>query len=289
MEGLIVKAVSSFYYVSYKDTVFECKARGSLKNNKISPVVGDKVLFNPLSEDKGIVEEVLERKNLLKRPVVANIDKLIIVSAPKTPAPDTLMIDRLIALAVKYNIIPIIVFNKCDMGDMSKYNDIYRSAGFDTFVVSAKDDIGIESLKEILKDSVCAFAGNSGVGKSSLINSMFKNVNAKVGEVSKKLGRGRHTTRHTELFKIDDFYIVDTPGFAAFRFSDEISSPAELSRYYPDYKEYIDTCRFATCSHTCEPGCSVIEAVSNNTLNSERYQNYIALYNEIKESKKGER
>lgn len=289
MEGLIIKAISSFYYVSSEDTVYECKARGILRNNNISPVVGDRVVFSPLSDDKGVIEEVKTRKNLLKRPTVANIDKLIIVSSPKTPAPDTLMIDRLIALAVKYDITPVIVFNKCDMGDMKEFADIYKSVGFDTFVVSAKEGTGVSLLKASLKGFVCAFAGNSGVGKSSLINKMFGSINAKVGEVSLKLGRGKHTTRHTELFKIDDFYIVDTPGFAAFRFSDEFSVPLSLCQVYPDFKDYINTCRFSTCSHTCEPFCSLIDAVQNGKVNKNRYDNYIVLYNEIKESHKGER
>ena len=217
MIGLIVKAISSFYYVDFENTIYECKARGNFRKMGVSPVVGDYVEFSPTDLSHGVIEEIKPRKNCLSRPVIANIDKIIIVSSFSCPSPDTLIIDRLTAVAVYYGIEPIIVFNKSDTGDFSEYKKIYQNAGFKVFVVSAKENIGIDDLREEIGSSFCAFAGNSGVGKSSIINCLFGDLNLRTGEVSQKLGRGRHTTRHTELFKTPmGGYIADTPGFSSF-------------------------------------------------------------------------
>ncbi len=287
MEGLLVRAVSSFYYVSCGDTVYECKARGAFRKENISPVVGDRVEFSILNDDKGVLNAVLPRKNMLQRPLVANIDKLFIVSSFKTPAPDLLMIDRLTAMAVANNIRPVIVFNKSDLGDMSGYAKIYLSAGFSAYIVSVKDGIGLEPLKAETENCICAFAGNSGVGKSSLLNALFKNADAKTGDVSLKLGRGKHTTRHTEIYKFGNTFMVDTPGFAAISFDNiENIDKENLAECFPDFSNYLGTCRYSTCSHTCEPGCGILDAVSRGEIQKTRHESYVSFYNELKQRKK---
>ena len=287
MEGLLVRAVSSFYYVSCGDTVYECKARGAFRKENISPVVGDRVEFSILNDDKGVLNAVLPRKNMLQRPLVANIDKLFIVSSFKTPAPDLLMIDRLTAMAVANNIKPVIVFNKSDLGDMSGYAKIYLSAGFSAYIVSVKDGIGLEPLKAETENCICAFAGNSGVGKSSLLNALFKNAGAKTGDVSLKLGRGKHTTRHTEIYKFGNTFMVDTPGFAAISFDNiENIDKDNLAECFPDFSNYLGTCRYSTCSHTCEPGCGILDAVNRGEIQKTRHESYVSFYNELKQRKK---
>ena len=287
MEGLLVRAVSSFYYVSCGDTVYECKARGAFRKENISPVVGDRVEFSILNDDKGVLNAVLPRKNMLQRPLIANIDKLFIVSSFKTPAPDLLMIDRLTAMAVANNIRLVIVFNKSDLGDMSGYAKIYLSAGFSAYIVSVKDGIGLEPLKAETENCICAFAGNSGVGKSSLLNALFKNADAKTGDVSLKLGRGKHTTRHTEIYKFGNTFMVDTPGFAAISFDNiENIDKDNLADFFPDFNDYQGTCRYSTCSHTCEPGCGILDAVNRGEIQKTRHESYIAFYNELKQRKK---
>ncbi|MBR6502347.1 MAG: ribosome small subunit-dependent GTPase A [Clostridia bacterium] len=284
MTGILIKAISGFYYVACDGNVYECKARGNFRKAGVSPVVGDMVSFTLTDESHGIVEEIKERKNLFNRPLVANIDKLFIVSAYTTPAPDTLMIDRLTALAVYNSIEPIIVFNKADMGSFDEFYSIYNNAGFKTFVVSAKENQGIDLLKKEMKNCVCAFSGNSGVGKSSILNALFPNLQLKTGEVSDKLGRGRHTTRHTELFFVGDgAYVVDTPGFSTVDTNEDLYSfKLALAESFPDFSEYIGGCKFTSCSHTTEKGCAVIEAVKEGKIQKSRHDSYIALSNELK-------
>ena len=284
MTGILIKAISGFYYVACDGNVYECKARGNFRKAGVSPVVGDMVSFTLTDESHGIVEEIKERKNLFNRPLVANIDKLFIVSAYTTPAPDTLMIDRLTALAVYNNIEPIIVFNKADMGSFDEFYSIYNNAGFKTFVVSAKENQGIDLLKKEMKNCVCAFSGNSGVGKSSILNALFPNLQLKTGEVSDKLGRGRHTTRHTELFFVGDgAYVVDTPGFSTVDTNEDLYSfKLALAESFPDFSEYIGGCKFTSCSHTTEKGCAVIGAVKEGKIQKSRHDSYIALSNELK-------
>ncbi len=285
MTGILIKAISGFYYVACDGNVYECKARGNFRKAGVSPVVGDTVEFILTDDKHGIVEQICERKNLLNRPLVANIDKLFIVSAYSTPAPDTLMIDRLTALAVYNDIEPIIVFNKADIGNFDEFYRIYSKAGFKTFVVSAKDNIGIGLLKNEMTGSVCAFSGNSGVGKSSILNALFPELQLKTGEVSDKLGRGRHTTRHTELFFVgDDAYVVDTPGFSSIDTNENLYEfKLSLADCFPDFSDYLDGCKFVSCSHTSEKGCAVIEAVKNGEIQKSRHESYVALAAELKD------
>ena len=284
MTGILIKAISGFYYVACDGNVYECKARGNFRKAGVSPVVGDTVEFTLTDNTHGIVEGICERKNLLNRPLVANIDKLFIVSAYSTPAPDTLMIDRLTALAVYNNIEPIIVFNKSDMGSFDEFYSIYRGAGFKTFIVSAKENKGIDCLKLEMKNSVCAFSGNSGVGKSSILNALFPELQLKTGEVSDKLGRGRHTTRHTELFFVGDgTYVVDTPGFSTVDTNEDLYDfKLSLADCFPDFSNYLGGCKFTSCSHTTEKGCAIVEAVRKGDLQKSRHDSYVALVTELK-------
>ena len=285
MTGILIKAISGFYYVSCDGNVYECKARGNFRKAGVSPVVGDTVDFSLTDDHHGIVEKINERKNLFNRPLVANIDKLFIVSAYSTPAPDTLMIDRLTALAVYNNIEPIIVFNKADMGSFEEFYNIYTAAGFKTYVVSAKENLGVDKLKQEMHDCVCAFSGNSGVGKSSILNSLFPDLQLKTGEVSDKLGRGRHTTRHTELFFIGDgAYVVDTPGFSTVDTNEDLYDfKLALPECFPEFSEYLGCCKFTSCTHTTEKGCAIINALQCGEIQKSRHDSYAALVNELKE------
>ena len=268
--------------------VYECKARGNFRRQGITPLVGDFAEISATDHSNGVVEEIKPRKNELSRPAIANIDKLFIVSSYQTPTPDLLMIDRLTALAVYHNIEPIIVFNKSDMGDFSDYLNIYKKTGFKTFAVSASKKEGIEPLFMELKDCVSAFSGNSGVGKSSLLNAFFDNeIKLATGDVSEKLGRGRHTTRHTELFyhKLNGF-VADTPGFSAIENEkNDFEFKEGLADFFPDFEDYKTNCCFTSCSHTCEKGCGVIEGVKNGEISESRHKSYCVIFEELKDLK----
>ena len=288
MIGRITKAISGFYYVTVDDTVFECKARGSFRRQGITPLVGDFAQITAADASHGIVEKICERKNALSRPLIANIDKLFIVSSYNTPSPDLLMIDRLTAVAVYHGIEPVIVFNKSDMGDFSPYLDIYKKSGFKCYAVSAIKGDGVDELSKELCGCVSAFSGNSGVGKSSLLNAFFGDeLKLLTGEVSDKLGRGRHTTRHTELYRHKyEGFVADTPGFssvdgdnASFDFKEH------LSECFPDLYEFAKACKFTGCTHTCEKGCGVLDAVENKQIAQSRHNSYCAMFEELKDLK----
>ena len=244
MTGIIIKALSGFYYIDDGSAVYECRARGNFRKSGISPLVGDRAEFE-LSGGSGVVTAVLPRKNFLSRPPVANIDRLFIVSSFENPAPNEYIIDRLTAIAVYHGIEPIIVFNKCDAGDFSCWESIYRAAGFRVFTVSAE-----------------------------------------TGEGSEKLGRGRHTTRHTELLRLTDGgYIADTPGFSSLETGGDYEFKERLISCFPDLYEYSGNCRFTSCTHTCEKGCGVIAAAENGEIQKSRLESYKALFEELKDIK----
>lgn len=283
MIGVLTKAISGFYYVNSNGSLYECKARGNFRKAGVSPVVGDSVNFSCTDDTHGVIESINQRKNFLVRPLIANIDKLFIVSAYKTPAPDTLMIDRLTALSIYNNIEPIIVFNKSDMGDFDRLYNIYNGSGFKTFVVSVKNNSGLEPLYKEIDNSICAFSGNSGVGKSSILNALFPNLKLKTGEVSEKLGRGKHTTRHTELFETKNGFVVDTPGFSSIEMNTDLYDfKMSLANCFPDFSKYTCDCKFASCTHTNEKGCAVVNAVECGKIEKTRHQSYITLMNELK-------
>ncbi len=285
MKGILIKAIAGFYYVKSDDKIYECKARGSLRNNELSPVVGDRVEFLLHENSYPSIESIYDRKNCLVRPNVANIDKLFIVSSYCTPAPNTVIIDRLTAICEFYNIEPIIVFNKADLGDFSEFSTLYKKSGFKVYVVSAATGEGIEELKKEISGCTSAFTGNSGVGKSSLLNVLFKNLNLQTGEVSEKLGRGRHTTRHTELFQHDlGGFVADTPGFSSLENMElGFAFKERLAECFAEFNDYLHLCKFTSCSHTKEKGCAVIEAVNNGEIEESRHKTYCLLYNELKD------
>lgn len=286
MQGRIVKALSGFYYVNSEGAVYECRARGSFRRDGVTPMVGDIVEFSPTDSRSGVVEKIEPRRNQLSRPAVANIDCLVIVSSYSVPSPDALMIDRLTAIAVYHNIEPIITFNKCDMGDFSEWAELYKKSGFSTFVVSAASGEGIAELGAALSNKVCAFAGNSGVGKSSILNALFGEMRIRTGEVSEKLGRGRHTTRHIELYENEKGgFIVDTPGFSSVEASDDYNFKECLSECFPDFAEYTPDCRFTSCTHTCEKGCGVLSAINDGKIQPSRHKSYCTLFEELKDLK----
>lgn len=289
IEGVIMKAISGFYYVDTDDRTYECKARGIFRKNKITPLVGDRVSISLVddAESKGIIEEIRDRKTELIRPPVANIDKVLITFSVKEPSPNFLLLDRFIVFSEKENLDIVIVISKTDLDvdDMaSKIRDEYSRIGYKVILVNNKTGEGMDTLKEEMKKNISAFAGQSGVGKSSIINYIFPSMSLDTNEISKKLGRGRHTTRHAEIYKLDDdIMIADTPGFSSFEISDiEIE---ELGDYFIEFEKY-DDCRFGSkCIHKNEPGCGVKEAVLSGEISSKRYENYLQILDEINNSK----
>lgn len=286
-KGIIIKAISGFYYVSTPDGIIECKARGVFRKIGDSPLVGDRVSITVLSNGKGIVEDILQRRNFLNRPPVANVDKLFIVSAFSVPAPSPLVIDSMTAVAEDKGIEPVIVFNKCDMGDFTEIAALYKGAGFKTYVVSAAEHSGIDDLLCELSNSVSVFAGNTGVGKSTLLNLLLDGVSLKTGEVSEKLGRGRHTTRHVELFPLKNGgFVADTPGFSSLDVEREnLVYKENLQFAFRDFEPYIGKCRFTSCTHTGEKGCAIASALQSGKIAASRYESYTQLYSALAQHK----
>ena len=284
MVGRIVKAISSFYYVKNGDAVIECKARGHFRKEGQNLLVGDVVEYNPESR---VVEAVLERKNSLVRPPVANIDKAFIVSSYVTPEPSPLIIDTLIAICEYKGITPVIVFNKSDLGDFEALKNCYTKAGYKTIVTSAQTGEGIDEIKQELVGQISVFTGNSGVGKSSLLNHILPQAVLKTGEVSEKLGRGRHTTRHTQLYEVGGGLVADTPGFSSLEVTkDDYNFKEQLENCFKEFEQYLGNCKFTGCSHTGEKGCAVFEAVQNGEIEKSRFESYKNLYEQLKNLKK---
>lgn len=287
IDGIIIKGIGGFYYVEDADgIIYECKARGVFRKEKITPLAGDKVEISVDENNKNSIDKIYERRNMFKRPPIANVDKLVIVSSVCDPRPNLLIIDRLTAVAVYKNVEPIIVFTKNDLQSADEYIEIYKNAGFKTFAVSNETGEGIGEVKAIIENGVCVFTGNSGVGKSSLINRMYPDFALETGEISKKLGRGRHTTRHVELLKINNGYIADTPGFSSLDFeTNDLIKKDELAFCFPDFSDYIDSCKFSTCAHVNDKGCRLIEAVNSGDVMRSRHESYVTMYNEVKDIK----
>ncbi len=288
IQGRIIKGVGGFYYIkpSGSDTVFECRARGRFRKEGITPLVGDVVNCNiDSASGTGLISEILPRTNSLIRPPVANVTRIAIVFSVAFPKPNLFTVDKLITSAMYAGIRPIICVNKTDLQNGGEYFDIYSAAGFDTLCVSAETGDNTDRLSELLRGELTVFAGNSGVGKSSLLNRILKNADLATGEVSGRVERGRHTTRHSELMPLDDGggYIIDTPGFSSFSVAD--MDEKELCRLFPEFEPYIDKCGFADCSHTVEKGCAVLEALNDGKISKSRHESYKAQYKEILENK----
>ncbi len=288
-QGILLKAIAGFYYIEAGGNIYECKARGVFRKNQISPTVGDNLEFEVLEEGKGVITAILERKNLLIRPPVANIDQLFIISSHDTPPPSTLVIDRLTAIAENNDIQPIIVFNKSDLGDMDSWFEIYSKAGFKTVITSGETGQGCKEIAQLLSGKISAFTGNSGVGKSSILNKIMPELSLKTGEVSDKLGRGRHTTRHVELFSVHGGYVADTPGFSSLDIERTMPLKKEnLQFVFKDFEDFLGGCKFTSCTHTNEPECAIIRAVEEGKIMPTRFESYKSIYSELKDIKEWE-
>jgi ribosome biogenesis GTPase / thiamine phosphate phosphatase len=287
LRGTIIKGIGGFYYVEAADEIFECKARGVFRKEKLTPLVGDKVTVSINDNAENTVDEIMPRKNVLTRPPVVNIDNLIIVVSTVEPKPSTLVIDKLIAVAEHKDIEPIIVITKSDLASAREIYDIYTLAGFNTIAVSNETGSGIDEVKAVLKGKISALTGNSGVGKTSLLNNLDSSLDLKTAHISKKLGRGRHTTRQAELYRVCGGFVVDTPGFSSFEIDkDDIIMKDELPYCFRDFSEYIDKCKFSpSCTHTVDKGCAVIEAVNEGKISKSRHNSYVQLYNSVKDIK----
>lgn len=285
MTGIIRKALSGFYYVDAGQTeLIACRGRGKLRHQKITPLVGDRVNISVLPDGTGSVDEILPRTNQFRRPMVANIDQMVIIASGAIPVTDPFLIDRMITIAETKNCQPIICFNKCDLERADALVNIYRQAGFVALQVSAETGEGIETLGAMLTGKVSAFTGNSGVGKSSILNALDPGIALQVGEVSEKLGRGRHTTRYVELFQLCGGLVADTPGFSSFDVEQmEFIPKEELATTFREFSPYLDQCRFIGCAHGKEKGCAVRDAVQAGKLAASRYESYLRLYAQAKE------
>nr|WP_325204611.1 ribosome small subunit-dependent GTPase A [uncultured Oscillibacter sp.] len=284
MTGRIQKALSGFYYVDTGETVLQCRARGKFRKEGISPLVGDRVEVRELGGGEGVVEKILPRQNSFSRPAVANIDQLVVIASAAIPRTDPFLIDRVASIAALKDCAVAVVLNKCDLDPADALYDIYRASGFPTLRVSAETGAGMEELKSLITGKLSAFTGNSGVGKSSILNALDSNFRLQVGEVSMALGRGRHTTRHVELHRLScGAEVVDTPGFSSF---DAEELDLELKRRLPEtfleFTPYLGECRFVGCSHTREKGCAVLAALSRGDIQKSRHASYLRLYEELK-------
>lgn len=290
-DGTVMKALSGFYYVETAEGLFRCRARGRMRYDKISPLVGDRVRIVPSGDTEGSLEEVLPRKNRFIRPPVANIDLMVILAANVTPVTEPFLIDRMTAMACHAGAGALVLLNKCDLDRANELYGIYSRAGIDVLRVSAVTGEGIDELKGRLSGKFSVFTGNSGVGKSSVLNAIDPAFSVPTGDVSEKLGRGRHTTRHVEIFRTaGGALIADTPGFSAFDVErTELTDPKDVQYAFPELLPYIDSCRFIGCSHVKEAGCAVLEALREGKLEPTRHKSYVRLYEQLSSVNEWER
>ena len=279
-EGRIIKALSGFYYVDTAEGLLECKARGRFRLDGTSPLVGDRVQCSLDAAGKGRIDRVEERRNGFVRPAVANIDALVFVAANTNPVTDPFLVDRVSVIAEDADCELIVCINKSDVDAGDSLYEIFRLAGYPVLRTSAETGEGIEELRGLLRGKVCAFTGNSGVGKSSILNRMAPGLRLPTAEVSEKLGRGKHTTRHVELFALgEDTWLADTPGFASFELEMMKIIPKEELQYdFRDFAPYLGQCRFPDCTHRKEPDCAVTQALRDGKISDSRYRSYLRLY-----------
>lgn len=287
--GRIIRVLSGFYDVATPDGVVTCRARGILRREHITPLTGDMVEIS-IEKGKGMVEKVLPRRNSFIRPAAANVDALVIFAANVNPVTEPFLIDRVAAIAGNQNVEVMLCINKCDLDPAQDLIDIYTKAGFAVFPTSAETGEGVQALRQACEGKLCAFTGNSGVGKSSILNRFAPELALQTGEVSEKLGRGRHTTRHVELYRLNDStYIMDTPGFSSFDTDQmDIILKENLQYAFPDFSEHLGSCQFHDCSHRSEPGCSVRAAMEAGIIQPTRYDSYLRLYEKAAQIKQWE-
>lgn len=290
MKGKIIKGIAGFYYVETEDGLYECKAKGVFRNKKLKPLVGDNVeiAIQDVEKKKGNIEEIFPRRNQLIRPTVANVDQAVVIFAAASPAPNLNLLDRFLICMEQYELETVICFNKSDLiteEEKEMLRRIYEPSGYSVIFTSVKMEEGLLQVKELLKDKTTVLAGPSGVGKSSMINYLIPDANMETGQISQKIERGKHTTRHSELFELEkDTYIMDTPGFTSLYV--ENIEKEDLGYYFPEFEEYRGECRFQGCMHLMEPDCQVKVAVSEGKISNSRYENYKLFFEEIKERKK---
>lgn len=292
MQGRIIKGIAGFYYVYdvVESVVYECKAKGIFRKEKIKPLVGDMVEYEVLSQEEktGNIIEILPRKSELIRPAVANIDQALVVFAVTKPKPHFNLLDRFLVMMERQEIPVVICFNKKDIAEapeIEELKEVYAACGYQVIFTSAHLGENIEEVREVLKGRLTAVAGPSGVGKSSIINCLQENVSMETGSISRKIERGKHTTRHSELIPVDeDSYIMDTPGFSSLYTND--FEKEELKDYFPEFREYLGTCRFQGCNHVSEPGCRVKDALEEGRIHPIRYEDYLEMYRELEQKEK---
>jgi len=289
LTGIILKGIGGFYYVEVGSRIYATRARGLFRNEKIKPLVGDRVEIDVISEEEAQahIQKILPRFSQLKRPEVANVEQVVVTMSMASPSPNFILMDKLLVLGQYHGVTPVVLLNKIELVTaeaVEKVRRDYEATGFDVIFVSVKENTGIEALKKVLKDKVNVFAGPSGVGKSSITNALKPGLELKVGEVSGRIGRGRHTTRHSELIELPSGgYVLDTPGFSSLEILD---IPKEaLKDYYPEFRAASENCRYGDCSHISETDCGVKTAVAEHRISRSRYGSYAYLYEELKKQK----
>lgn len=290
LKGIVLSNISNLYKVEVNNKIYDCSARGKIKNTDLSPVAGDIVTieFQDKEENVGVIEDIEERKNYIKRPKMANLSKIILVISMKMPKPDLLLLDKQLVYAEYMNIKPIICLNKIDLENedrIDKIYELYKSIGYDVIKTNAKEEIGVEEIKKCLENNITAFSGNSGVGKSTLINGIMGENITEEGNISHKNKKGKNTTTQVNLYKIkENSYIADTPGFSTFDVN-EIEKE-ELDKYFVEFKDYLNQCEYADCSHIKEERCGIKKGITEGKISKERYDRYCQIYEELKNKKK---
>ena len=296
MQGKIIKGIAGFYYIETHDArIYECKAKGIFRKDNVKPLVGDNVMIDIIDEEnkKGNITEILPRKNRLLRPPVANVDQAVILFAIVKPDPNYNLLDRFLIMMRQQNLPVIICFNKQDIATQEEQQELYNAyekCGYKVLFISVKEEKGLDELKELLRGKTTTLAGPSGVGKSSLLNKFVPDALMQTGELSRKIDRGKNTTRHSELFYVSELsqgneetYLFDTPGFTSLNLNDVTTD--NLMQYYPEFEEYEPECRFGGCSHIAEPDCGVKNALSEGKISAVRYENYKIIYEDLKNAR----